>query len=264
MRKIIVLIIAALITNIFFSSQANAALVGYWDFNEGLGTTAYDSSGFNNNGSFNANTADWVQGKYGSGLLLNNNDGGGVVIPDSSSLHFTDAFTLMAWVDFDNEKIYQIAISKYTPNQQMGFSLHTSYHPDTLKFWEFDSTVTNVWSLGPAEPNVWQHVAVTYDGSETKLYLDGVVNNSTPSTGSLFVNNTPLIIGALNTPTPPTGGYQFNGIIDEVRIYNNALTQNEILRDMNSDSKSPVVPEPATMFLFGSGLLGAFIRRKFA
>ena len=80
--------------------------------------------------------------------------------------------------------------------------------------------------------NTWTHLASTYDGSTQKLYVNGALVGSRSQTGSIALSN-----GALRIGGNSVWGEYFNGYIDEVRVYNRALTQTEIA----SDSKLAVV-----------------------
>jgi hypothetical protein len=81
--------------------------------------------------------------------------------------------------------------------------------------------------------NVWTHVALTYDGAMLRLYVNGVQVASGAQAGSLQTPATPLRIGG----NVPYGEY-FEGLIDEVRVYNRALSATEIQTDLNT----PVTP----------------------
>ena len=82
-------------------------------------------------------------------------------------------------------------------------------------------------------PNTWTHVAATYNGTQIQLYINGGLVSSTPATGAIQTTTTPLRIGGNTYSTE-----FFQGLIDEVRIYNRALSAAEILSDMNT----PIVP----------------------
>ena len=87
---------------------------------------------------------------------------------------------------------------------------------------------------GPAVPlGVWTHLAVTYDGTTLRLYVNGVLRSSTAASGGIAASTAPLRIGG-NTVFSVPGTEYFAGLIDEVRIYNRALSAAEITADMNT------------------------------
>jgi hypothetical protein len=77
--------------------------------------------------------------------------------------------------------------------------------------------------------NTWTHLAATYSGAQLRLYVNGALVASTPVTGSYAVNSNPLWIGG-----NAVYGEHFRGKLDDVRVYNRALTLAEIQRDMAS------------------------------
>ena len=82
--------------------------------------------------------------------------------------------------------------------------------------------------------NTWSHLASTYDGTTLRLYVNGTQVGSVATTGSIEVSSGVLRIGG-NT----IWGEYFSGLIDEVRIYNRALSATEIQTDMNTPVGSP-------------------------
>jgi len=246
--------ILVLLITVLFASNADAGLVGFWGFNEGTDAIVNDSSGFNNNGFFTPGNPVWIQGKYGSALLFNGVTNAVVTIPESSSLQLNDSFTISAWVipfsTGDNR-----VIEHYTAGNPMGIILRQAPSPDLGK-WQVATSMTNLWSDAQVQQNVWQYITVTYDGSIMQFYTNGNFDSSVLASGSLYDDGDPWIIGGtLNDPGAPNS---FNGIIDEVRIYNHALTFNEIQNDMNNNP----VPEPASLLLFSTGFIGIWARRK--
>ena len=85
--------------------------------------------------------------------------------------------------------------------------------------------------------NTWTHLATTYDGANMRFYVNGVLVGTTPGTGTINAANGALRIGG-NNSAPLGQGEFFKGLIDEVRIYNRALSSAEITADMTT----PVVP----------------------
>jgi len=91
------------------------------------------------------------------------------------------------------------------------------------------TTDRGVRTNAPLPVGQWSHLATTYDGANMKLYVNGVLVATQPQTGSLAVSNGALKIGGNSVFS---GGEFFHGLIDEVRIYNRALTVDQIQADM--------------------------------
>jgi chitodextrinase len=205
---------------------SSTGLVASYSFNEGVGTTVTDSSGNGNNGTISG--ATWTTaGKYGSALSFNGTSSR-VVINDSASLHLSSGMTLEAWVSpttapttwqdviYKQNDIYFLeagsSISKNPPAVGATFSSHG------------DQFMAGLSSL-PAK--TWTHLAATYDGATLLLYVNGVQVASRSMSDTLTSSTNALQIGG-----DAAFGQYFNGIIDEVRIYNRALAPAEIQSDM--------------------------------
>jgi hypothetical protein len=99
-------------------------------------------------------------------------------------------------------------------------------------------TTTLVASTGDLQPNTWYHVAATYDGSTMRLYLNGVQVGSTSKTGTIATNATvPVSIGR-----NPEGSNYLTGTIDDVRIYNRALSSADLATVMGAPSPTNQPP----------------------
>ncbi|MFL5733961.1 MAG: S-layer homology domain-containing protein [Chloroflexia bacterium] len=213
-------------------------LVGSWKFDEGMGATALDSSGNNNNGSLaNGPVYSIVvppacppgYDPY-SMYFFGNNFGSYINIPDSPSLHFpANTLTLSAWVliNFnDSSQVHTI----FSKGGGIG-TTDTSYILDINRFGApTNLTVSflvndNWYDSVPLIPNTWNHVAATYDGATVKIYLNGALVQSVASAGSIVDRNDPTMIGRQGTTC--NCNYLL-GWVDEARIYNRALTAGEI------------------------------------
>src|SRR5262249_59122641 len=86
----------------------------------------------------------------------------------------------------------------------------------------------------------WSHIAYTYDGASEKLYMNGTLVASKAMTGAIAASNGVLHIGGDVAFT----GEHFNGLIDEVRVYNRSLTQAQIQSDMSTSVGGGAVPPP--------------------
>jgi ABC-type transport system substrate-binding protein len=218
--------------------KSTGGLVGWWRFDEGSGTMASDDSGNGNNGilsSYNDPVLpQWATGKYGSALKFDGNNDF-VLVPDSSSLDFSSAVTLMAWVYLPAGAHYpdSMMVSKNALNGATNLLLGIHDDVGHIRFGlgsgSDGNTITFI-SSGDVPRNVWTNVAATYDDSLMKIYINGTLDSIDSWTGGFNTNNgADLCIGASNYALHE---YCTNATIDDVRIYNMALTQLEIQTDM--------------------------------
>jgi hypothetical protein len=195
---------------------------GYWKFDEGSGSIAYDSSGLDNNGTIYG--ATWTIDCHSGFCLSFDGVDDYVLIPDSSSLNLDGEITLEAWVKPTGpwNGDYPGVIAKYwVPGYLLGIRNSSS----TWGFWlRSNSGVASIFSDSPVEFNKWIHIAVVRDENNTmKMFINGTQQSSiTTFTDSIASPGRDLEIGKW-------GPRYFNGTIDEVRIYNRALTADEIL-----------------------------------
>jgi len=185
-------------------------LVGYWKLDEGSGTTAYDSSGYNNHGIIYG--ASWTSGKVNSALSFDGVDDY-VDCGTDPSLMPTTAITLEAWFKASGVNAYATIVSTF---YYEGYFLRINPNAGI----EFAPGICNS-PPGTIQPGVWYHVVGTFDGT-SKIYVNGKLVSS-QGAGYLAYTGQSLRIG-----NNPTAELWFNGIIDEVRIYNRALSAEEI------------------------------------
>jgi hypothetical protein len=207
--------------HIFFqcASDINNSLIAYYPFNG----NANDESGNGNDGTIHG--AKWVDGKYEKVLSFDGVDDY-VRSPDSSKLPLGNSpRTMMAWINpFSYPDVTYNGILSYGAMSCPGHGSLLSIRNDgrlSQAFWCNDMYQTE----GPvAVLNGWNLAAFTYDGQVGKLYLNGeLVATRNFSETTVDTWNGPIRIGCTDDP-----GRCFNGIIDEVRIYNRALSESEI------------------------------------
>jgi hypothetical protein len=199
--------------------------VAAYNFDEGSGTQVLDLSGSGNDGTIQR--AVWTAaGHSGSALSFGSNTW--VTIADAASLDLTNGMTLEAWVRSTSNNNARTIIYK---ERNTGFSYalfgsDSSSHPTASV-----RTNANFSANGPSPipTKVWTHLAATYTGTRVRLFVDGVEVDNT-LVGSPITTSA----GVLRLGGNSIRGEYFRGLIDDVRIYNRALTQAEIQSDMNT------------------------------
>lgn len=196
-------------------------LVGYWNFDDRRGSIAQDNSGLLNNGAVYG--AVWSTGKYGSALSFDG-ENDYVEIPHSTSLNLTNIGTIEAWVKIPSvEAVGQgIIVQKQGGWNRRGWLLSTvtQYH---IRFqWQAGDDVM-LDSQTYLTPDVWHHVVGVMDGSTMKIFIDGEQDPNTLANTESADTTAAVRIGYADV-----GELPFKGEIDEVRIYNRALTTDEI------------------------------------
>ena len=247
----IALITAILAIFGFYGINTKASTVGLWLFDEGVGNIAYDSSANNNDGTiygatWSLNTPFSYPGNHALSFDGVNDY---IEIANSPSLDLTGAFTFEAWVKLES-----------TGYRYIGDKYHTyglKIQDGKLKpegFVEVNNHISVVDSWVSITLNTWVHLATTYDGNALRIYVNGELKGTNyypnghinSSTGDLFIGRyggTDWII---------RDNYSFDGLIDEVRISDEALSPEQL----GYHKSLAVIPEPTSLTLFMIGLLG--------
>lgn len=214
------------ISTFVFSSYAidEKIIVGIWLFDENEGNVVEDASGNGHEGEIMGNV-EWVEGKFGPALEFGKGDSY-VLIPHDDSLNLK-TFSITAWVNLVNLGAYAGIVEKFDEGDIRSFYLDVN--PDGKLYGGFKGE--NGWNSCMAEKvtdEKWHHVAVTYDMKKLLVYIDGDSSSGEMSLGEEgiepLLNTAPVYIGG-----PATGGGGPNqGIIDEVGIFNDALTEADV------------------------------------
>jgi RHS repeat-associated protein len=230
-------------------------MVAAYGFEEGNGGTAADSSSNANDGTISG--AAWTSsGKYGNALSFDGTDDS-VAIPDSNSLDLTSAYTLSAWVKLDSVSTrYQDLILKERNGNDGAYSLDADGPISARPSMGIRKSGGWEWANAPdpLSTNQWAHLAATWDGSTAKVYLNGTLVKTQGMTGTIVTSTGQLRIGG----TAVFGSNRFlDGLIDEVRIYNRALSQTEVQTDKDTSVVSQIgsglgEPVPTTTYGYSS------------
>ena len=207
-------------------SVANAGLVGWWQLDEGAGTTTKDSSGNGNEGTLEGNPT-WVGGPFGNALAFANQR---VTIKASTTLTadlFQGPFTFTVWIN-----------PKRTGNtwQQIFRAWRTAGNSNDTLFINNDGRlswrglVNAAWAGGMCETaagvvpaDQWTHAAVTGDKTNFRIYINGVLTQ-TSNWQKTDGSNANYYLGG----DPGTAGESYSGMIDEARVYDEVLTVEKI------------------------------------
>ncbi len=193
------------------------ALVAHYAFEN----NTEDSSGNNNHGTVMGEPG-FVAGISNLALSLDGVDDY-VDCGNSASFDIADEITLSAWINTSDT-----GNDEHNPFVGKGDHAYAIKHSDNnnIQFFIYDSGwfTVNV-SAGESFNGDWRHVSGTYDGSELKIYLDGGIRATTVHTGAIEIGTENLTIG---TNSEESGRF-YNGFIDDVRVYNRALSDGEIL-----------------------------------
>jgi len=193
------------------------ALVAYYAFEN----DTQDSSGNSLNGTAIGNT-NFVAGATGLAIEFDGVDGY-VDCGNNSSFDITEEITLAAWVNTSDS-----GNSENNPFITKGDHTYAIKHStdNNIQFFIYDGGWFTVNAgVDSSFDGDWRHVAGTYDGSELKIYIDGGIKATTTHEGTIDTGTDNLAIG---TNTEETDRF-YNGAIDEVRIYNRALSTAEML-----------------------------------
>lgn len=157
-----------------------------------------------------------------------------VVVPVKPALNVVNAISIEAWIKPSNNGGTQDVISKSSATANSGYIF-----PRTISGWSTIEFLLNFspggWKTlripyGTNKIGEWHHVAATYDGFTMRIFIDGALMGSLNFTGSINVNNNNLTIG-----NQPGFTEYYGGSLDDVRIYNRALSACEIAGCMNCE-----------------------------
>ncbi len=222
----------------FTKSGTSSSLISYWPFESGTGTIAYDSIG-SNDGTLAGNTW-WTTGISGGGLSFDG-DGDYVDLPENITLR-PARITQLAWVNPATlGGVHPIMSLETTTGTSKGakldmyngiFRFYVGTGSDEVQY--VSGTVTKA--------NEWYQVVGTYDGTEACIWINGEKVDCEPLSGNILYDT--ARDNRIGSWAPATPQY-FNGIIDEVKVYDLALTGQEI-SDLYYNYVVRINTDPAT------------------
>jgi len=198
----------------------------YLPFDLDDGSYVRDRSGYSNHGTIYGATR--VAGKIGGALGYDGVDDY-VEISHSNVFNLTNV-SLVAWIYIDSfPNDYPQIVTKLDPSVWTGYGLCLVKATSKIRFDMGDGAPQYLDSVSTLTTGRWYHVVGTYDGFEQKIYINGALDVSEPKAITIAPNTHPIRVGCQAIALT----YWFDGIVDEVRIYNRALSLSEIKRLMD-------------------------------
>jgi hypothetical protein len=203
-----------------FSFQQSGDLVGYYPFN----ANANDESGFNNNGT--AYGATLTNDRFGNPNSAYYFDGINdyILVPNSTILNFQESITLnflMKIESFYEREAYPISHGSWENRWKV------SIVPEkTLRYTvKSDDGIKDLDTETILELDKFYNITCVYNGNDYEIYIDGKLNAFSTFSGLIKQTSIDLLFGQA---FPEVSNYNFKGVLDEIRIYNYALSYNKI------------------------------------
>jgi len=214
------------------SSGGGSSPVGWWKLDDGSGLTAADSSGNGNDGTLiNMAGNEWTSGHVGGALEFDGNNDY-IDCGNDDSLNITDEITMSAWINMSarpaKDDWADIAF------KVGAYSLYLFGQKDTetvvAAYFVLDTGTIDTGKDGDIKLplNSWVHVAVTFDGTDAKGYVNGELDFTKKEAGTIDTTTNPFTI-------VDTDGEYYEGFVDDVRVYNRALDGDEITALYNGE-----------------------------
>ena len=225
-----------------FAQDISTGLVGHWKFDETSGTTAADSSGSNNTGTL-TNGPAWTTGKIGGTVSFDGVDDY-INIGNPVSLQLTGSMTISAWINGDIFGTNDI-ISKKGGSTDRGWEFLVDFSPKkfAIAIADINNIVIDRRSNTTPLAGQWYHVTGVYNAAAQSLdmYVNGALDNGTltGTVPSSQRNSTrDVTIGRR-----PGAANRWDGLMDDVRVYNRALTAADIQALYNYTGGPPPAPD---------------------
>ncbi len=204
-------------------------LVAWWKLDETDGNNIVDSSGSDITGTL-VGDPQWqpAGGKVG-GALAFDGDGDYVEVTDKSAFDVTDAITVAAWIKVDSfDKDFQAIVTKGDSAWRLQRFTNTNCMEFACSGVDVEGTQWgNIGGSATVSDGQWHHVSGVYDGEKLYIYVDGALDTSKQASGTIATNDYSVLIGA-NAEKPDEGYRTWNGLIDDVCVYNYALDSTEV------------------------------------
>ena len=221
--------------------------VGVWLFDEGKGNIAKDYSGKGNDGKL-MNAPKWVAGKFGKGLKFDVKAVNYVETRNNIGISENQPRTLMAWIKWSGKGSKRQGIVQFGASDYRQSSTLYLWENGVIGQFKFQTQANDMKSLVLAKTGVWYHFAVTWDGTKAWMYVDGA------EVKSGFLAKLITVDSVVTIGKPFEDKRVFNGLIDDVAIFNVALKEEDIQTIKNKGLEktlsiiNAVDPDPTSVY----------------
>jgi hypothetical protein len=219
-----------------------SGLVGYWPLNETSGTTAGDFSGNNYNGTSTGGVLVNQTGKIGKAYEFDGADDSVGTSP-TGSVSATSSVTISAWVKADGGEFARVVQTVVNTNDtELALEYNRSNHEWSMSVGKAGITSVYAADTSSATPGEWYYVVGTFDGSNMKLFVNGVYKSVT-AVNETILTASPVNRGWSFGSMRFNGGdiYLFSGSVDEVAIWNRLLAPAEITNLYNGGAGMSII-----------------------
>lgn len=230
----------------------NNTLRGWYRFNDTTGTKYInDSSGNNNNGTWSGSAStNFALGKFGNGTIY---DGVNDSVNTTLNLNTSQSFTIMGWFNSSN---VTASVKGIVNDRDLGNTLQVSTASSYVQFgmWNQSGNGSIITGTTTIVNNTWYHFAAVYNASSNMMYLyvNKVLDNSAVVNGTILDTAATMAFGRIATAS---GDRFFQGIIDDIQVYNRTLT----FREINSSYDAKTYPLNATIYNLPNGVYTSIV-----
>src|SRR4030042_816930 len=247
MYRSICLTCFVLILGLFLTNTAQAqdpSLAGWWKLDEGFGDIAYDSSIYGTDGTLFGGPL-WINGRIRGALQF---DGQATYVECGAgeNLNITDVITVAVWVNTGDSGNGEI--NSYLMKGEFTYGIrHTT--SNNIEFYIYSDGFHRVRTpITEAFDGQWHHLAGTYDGLAMKLYIDGELMATTQYNGAINRDNNYLLNFGRNNQGDSNNQWRNEGALEDIRIYNRALSQQELQDMLSPEFASMPNPENGAQY----------------
>ena len=263
--------LAAVIVLVLLIGQADASIVSHWKLDEISGQTAVDSAGLSSgtlgstNGVDASDPAIGQPGMIGTAYNFTSSEGDRVVVSNLAPFTGLTTGSITGW--FNTADTPRGALMNFGDASTTDRMIIEVVDAGNLRLVvrEAAANQTDLQTTATYEDGVWHHFAVLQDGASITLYVDGsevTAFDININSGAWFNTITSPSTMSIGWETRSNGQFPFNGSIDDVAIFNHALSEQQLNNVINLGAENYSIPEPSSLaFPVLGGLL--LCRRRF-